>query len=101
VSFGTAVPNSLIDYAASRIHDVFDVTLEEARVHASGLVGLIEAKGGVPDQALIEELIEPQLGRELQWRNSERKQQFLEHRAKRTAGYNEYIDRGRKEWWKK
>lgn len=90
-----------IEFAASRIFDTFVVTREQAKESASGLVGLIEAKGGLPTQELIEDLFERHCGRDFEWRDAARRQRFFAHQSNKAASYNSHLDRARKDWSKK
>lgn len=67
---------TLISTAADFLFSTFDITEEQARQHAKGMVGLVDAKGGdvaAVSTAYLRELLLKQCGPELPWRDPKQK----------------------------
>lgn len=94
--------HSLLSRAAFHIRETFVVTDQEAEEEARGLLDLIEAKGGTPDDwSVVDDLIQKDLGSRLQWRREADKAAAARRRADTVSAYNAHLDAIRPSWSKK
>ena len=79
---------------------LFNVSREEAELHASELINLAESKGGdISNYSMGDHQISKILGNRLEWRNEEIKQAQKETQKTIEKSYNNYLKNKNKLKW--
>ena len=87
---------AMLPRTASHIHGMFSVSSEQARQEARQLLELIESKGGeCTNWSVVSHLLESDLGKRLEWRNSQDKLTTQKDREDMVAFFKSHFSSGR------
>ncbi|MCP4499367.1 MAG: hypothetical protein GY822_05295 [Deltaproteobacteria bacterium] len=79
---------------------LFDVSREEAEIHATEFIDFVESKGGDIDSlSVIENQVPKILGERLKWRSAEIKQKKKKKTETIEKSYNNYLNGKNKPKW--
>ncbi|MDH5435054.1 MAG: hypothetical protein OEY19_14010 [Gammaproteobacteria bacterium] len=90
--------------AATFVYSTFVLTEFEAEQHASGMIGLVDAKGGDVEVMSLDHLcgmLTKSLNEKYAWRSDVKKQKWLSKQEEGIQGYNVYLDSRRDSPFKK